>query len=464
MGGHTRRERKSAGKMGSPPFAALLNITSLTDRMMTSYKHRAFGPIAILICFFLALLAVPATKGTLNSVPEPGVSDGIEYDSLAWQLAQGHGFAFDFDDPSFKKPYEEVGAPHGSGRGETTYRPPMLPAVMALFYKAFGRTFAPIRIFNCLVVAMAAMSTFVMVRKRLGLTAAIATTAFLAIDGRTWFFSNKILTEALACFTTVLIVWSLLKFQEEWTNKWAVAVGISLALGFFTRSILIFWFPILAVIIPYLHQEKFSLTPVKQGVKSALVFVVTFMVLTTPWFIRNCVVMGKFAPLGTMGAMSMAAAYSDKALAEKGRWYDLAATGFFPVAPSDRYDTLTKEKRNAAYSQSAALHWIKANPTKLPALALYKVWDLWLPDTPRQTLLFTFFLLGCFLYPVKKHLVIFGAILVANTLGVAVTWSVGNRFLFPVLPVIAILAAGGLCEVYRIYQSYREQPVDSRFE
>ena len=51
---------------------------------------------------------------------------------------------------------------------------------------------------------------------------------------------------------------------------------------------------------------------------------------------------------------------------------------------------------------------------------------------------------GLILWPVATDRRVFAVILLANTLAVAVTWSVGGRFLVPVLPLIHAAAACGV--------------------
>ena len=86
------------------------------------------------------------------------------------------------------------------------------------------------------------------------------------------------------------------------------------------------------------------------------------------------------------------------------------------------------------------------NPTKLPVLALLKVWNEWRPYGVRQTFLLIFAALGLLflLWRVPRAAAVYFCILTACTLSIAITWSVGGRFLVPVLPVAIGLSSLGM--------------------
>lgn len=435
-------------------------IVSKVNRNSSPYIWRVNGDMEVvlkgqkilvsfllLVTLFISFLLVPLNDGTLGSPPELG--DGPDYDCIAYQLAQGNGFSFDWDDAGFRKPYEGKSDYSylfkRTGKGITTYRPPLLPVIMATSYTVFGRAYQPIRVMICLMMALSATILFTVSAERVSYLAAITITLFFVTYNDTWYYSNLILTEAPACFVSAALLWSLLRFEETRCTKWAFVAGLLAAIAFYARSVLVFWFPVIAFIIFWLNRDKMQKTPLKTRLMPVLVFVFSYLLITTPWFVRNCVVLETFAPLGTMGMKNMAIAYSDEALNAKGRWF--APTGRKPLLAPPKVKTATLidgEKASAVYNQSLGMKWIKNNAHKVPLLMGYRVADTWRPETMRKSFLYIFMLLGIIYYPVKRHLPILLGIVIANTIAVAFTWSVGGRFLFPVLPFMAMLAGGGL--------------------
>jgi hypothetical protein len=54
----------------------------------------------------MAFLLPSALRGSLSAPPERG--DAPDYDAIAQQLAKGRGFSVDWDDPAYRKPYEQA--------------------------------------------------------------------------------------------------------------------------------------------------------------------------------------------------------------------------------------------------------------------------------------------------------------------------------------------------------------------
>src|SRR5690606_16847719 len=71
-------------------------------------------------------------------------------------------------------------------------------------------------------------------------------------------------------------------------------------------------------------------------------------------------------------------------------------------------------------------------------------WQLWQPRMHWDALVLALAICGAVLWPSASERRILIAFLAANTVGVGVTWSVGGRFLVPVLPIIHMFASCGL--------------------
>lgn len=408
---------------------------------------KVFFSFVLLITLFTTFLLVSLKKGMLNSPPQIG--DGPDYDCIAYQLAQGNGFSVDWNDPGFRKPYEGKSdydyLLKYTGKGKTTERPPLLPVIMAVSYKIFGREFQAIRVIICLMMALSATILFTVSVERLGYWGGTATTLLFVSYSDTWVYSNVILTEAPACLVSAALLLTLFKVQETRSAKWLVLTGFLAAIAFYARSILIIWFPAIVFVLYWIYRDTTQKTSLQKRLMPILIFCFSCLLFTTPWFIRNCVVTGKFTPLGTMGSRNMPAAYSDEAVSYRGRWFDFSNTKLL--------QTSGRNGKKSADSKHVGIEWIKKNPSKVPLLMAFKTIDTWRPESKKQACLYLLMLLGILFYPIKQHLVILLSVIVANTFAVALTWSVGGRFLFPTLPFMAMLAGGGL---YGAIQHFRK--------
>jgi hypothetical protein len=161
-----------------------------------------------------------------------------------------------------------------------------------------------------------------------------------------------------------------------------------------------------------------------------------------PWAVRNCLVLGSFMPLGSQAWMELPASYSDRALSNGGTWYNLHLAGSYRsvLLPAMQAGG-TGELAVAERGRSQAWAWIKHNVARLPQLFLQRIWsEVRRPGLSRAVPLILV-LLGLVVIrdqPVAQVLI---GILSMNFVSIGLTWSVGGRFLVPVLPVVC-LAAG----------------------
>src|SRR5262249_19457037 len=408
--------------------------------------------------FLLSLLAYAlptALHGNLNAPPEIG--DAHDYDAIGLQLSKGNGFSFNWDDPDYRAPYlrNNQGGEYDSllnrhGEGPTSYRPPVFPALIARTCSLFRREFWPIRVLNSVLMAFACAIAFAMLSSRFGVIPGVLCAGWLVNDVQLQMYSREIMTEAPAAFVTALICWLLLCTVETRTWKASLGLGAMTGVAFLTRSVFVLWMPVIVSAayflslrpnIPWFSISAFSLP--------ALVLA-SFIAVSAPWMVRNCIVLGGVEPLGSMGPANLSAAYSNTAYERRGVWFSLTATGFFDGFRTEEFNKKSLIERDitrANYSRQRAYQWIAENPAKVPLLMYFKVKSLWGIQSPADAVLLFFALLGSLSYLLARprEALALLTLLAACTMAVAVTWDVGGgRFLVPVRPILAMLSALGL--------------------
>jgi len=434
-------------------------LSSLNSRLS---RRWVFWTSIVLIFAGATLFCVLpiASNGRLSYPPQR--DDGPEYEAVAFSLWKGRGFVVDWDDPEFLAPYRRLAATGAyadlearRGKGPTTYRPPLMPAIMAGTYWVFGRQFEPIRVINCLATAGSLVFAFALIFRQFGFFPAwIAAFAFLVWDPRPAFYAGLVLTESLACLLTVVLAWLLLRLARTGGRWAAVLAGICLGLLVLTRGLYTLFVPVLGGMIwlgfraqagdqAILSDDDPGRWPAldrKQRTTLLGLFLAGILLVSTPWMIRNCLVLGAVQPLGTMGTAYLPLGYSDAALYARGAWFDLDKARFFESVPVTG-SNLENEKARARFGQSRAMDWIKQNPHLIPTLIVYKIWHLWRPYAMRDTLMLVCAIFGALLLRSTRYGVVCIVLLAANSLAVGLTWSVGIRFLVPLLPVQLMLAA-----------------------
>lgn len=409
---------------------------------------------SFILCTAVFLLRAERQIG-LGSVPGPG--DEAEYDLLAMELAAGNGFRFDYDNAEWRRPY--LGAnDDGSydillsrhGAAPTTYRPPLFPAVVAGLYTAFGRSFLVVRVFNCVAMGLAGGFAAWIVARRIGFVSGLLFgILFSVVEHRARYHAGLFLTESLATLLATVLALVLIRLIATKQIHCAAAAGVLTGLAILNRPLVALWFPFIVALIGWsLPQRRLFQIAVYSTLTIAVIL---------PWSIRNSLLLGHLSLLGTHGQQNLAAAYSDEAVRQKGIWYRLDGVGFFPEAIDDSRPGIDRERARAAQSQHAALEWMKQNPLKVPFLMLMRVWQLWQPRMHWDALILGLAFLGYACWSNNSDRRIVAALLFANTAAVGVTWSVGGRFLVPLLPIIHLLVAHGFCIAVKAARAGRRQ-------
>lgn len=418
-----------------------MNLSAINRRVSKPWSPAFVGGVVLLIAFAAFLLRASLQVG-LSAPPGPG--DEAEYDLLAMEIAAGHGFRFDYDNAKWRSPYEVANADGAyevvlsrHGAAPTTYRPPLFPTVMAALYAVFGRSFVAVRVFNCCVMAAAGAIAAMLVARRLGaLPGLLCGVLFAIVEHRARYHAGLVLTESLAALFAVAIAAGLIRIARAGGVSSAVVTGCLIGLAILNRPMVVLWLPVLAGLLLWLAPRR--------RIAITIVVMSAAVVTVAPWGIRNTLLLAKFSPLGTHGEQNLTAAYSDDAVRNRGIWINLDDVGFFPPEIDDSRPGIDRELTRAKLSRQAGFAWMQANVAKLPVLAAMRAWQLWQPRMHWDALILGLAVFGLVLWPSASERRIWCGVLLANTLAVAVTWSVAGRFLVPMLPVLHAVAACGL--------------------
>ncbi len=415
--------------------------------MHAAHRHGAW--IITLTAMVLNLVHL-GTHHDLSSPPEIG--DGVDYDSIGLNLARGRGFGIFPGDPEWRAPYEAALAEgrddyaalmqDDSGFQRTTYRPPLLPILLAGIYSTVGRHFIVWRILGCLIAALAAGLTFRLAVKLGGATAGWIAGLLFLIDPYQRHLAGLYLTESMAVLLLVLFTLVLMQVVERPTLGRFAALGVLLSLALLTRGIFIFLLP-LAVLVAVgaawvSRREK--------GVQGLALFVLAAGVLVAPWWIRNCVALDAFMPFGAQGWINMPAAYNDLAIKNGGNWDGNIRDEIFRESGLDTSPGTTRleaERIRADAGRELTMRWIRNNPEKLPRLFITKVMTLWGSSRLGIATLGVAALGIIFSRPLRNRAPVY-AVLAVYTIGVGLTWTTEGRFRVPVMPLVFALCSDAI--------------------
>ncbi len=242
-----------------------------------------------LVALAVRLAYVLAGPG-LDAVPW---SDSVDYHRLAAHLASGRGFTLGPDDALYP----------------TTFRPPLVPALVAPVYALFGPRygFALVlqAILGALVVPAAAAIARVIARdagrpQRLVASASTLTAAAIALWPPLVYFTGALLTETAASLLVTLALLAALRLRTAGGARGALGLGALLALAALARPTAL---PLAAVLLAWLALAG----PRPRGLRArevALALVALALVLL-PWTARNRTVTGAWIPLTSGGGAAL---------------------------------------------------------------------------------------------------------------------------------------------------------------
>ncbi len=381
------------------------------------------------------------------------------------------------------------------GLAATTARPPLLPFINAMIYAVVPRgptAFAVMRVLLAICIAVAgsvAVAISVRVVSQLTkrwwptLVAAMVTMALTVLDRTVRSYATDFLTEPVALLLTQLWVWSLcelllvpilhpskpssdqpahLRWQLPWQReRWLVGIsGVLLGLMVLTRSLMVLWIPgvwlmiLLATRIRYRNFfslnafDRVLLPTFSEDCRRATAIVGIAMVVCAPWWIRNCIVLKNFMPLGTQGPITLVGGYNDDAIALKGQWH---------VGPEIRLrreaeievpnaDIPAREVHVARRASAQVKTWIRQHLGTLPNLAWVRLKNEWNPYNGRALAFRLAALVGlCWLFTLHRSAaLLLGGVIIVNSITVMMLYSVGGRFLVPTYGILYTLAGIGI--------------------
>jgi hypothetical protein len=410
--------------------------------MNTTLLRRIVFTAIFFISFGIYVMRA-STIGALSEPPEIG--DGHDYDAIAFNVWQGRGFGYYWSDANWRQPYEGIRRyrlvlTRQSEYYPTTYRPPAMPYLLSAVYAVTGRSFTAWRVVNCGITAGAVTTAGIISAQFAGIPAAVITAAILLQSRELTRYSGMFMTEPLATLMVALLAWTWVLYASAgWTTRRAIAAGIAMGGLLAARTIFILTMPVL-LILPGRDLSFGS----KLAWKTKAICLATAIIVISPWWIRNIVVLDAFMPLGTQGGINLPMGFGPRALQSQGVWAQNRGDGW-PEIAAMKLDVVTSEVMLAKHRQTLTLNWMMDNPgLVLHLMRLHvsqelkpgrDVYSRWLLPAAAVSALILWKLPGVWVLVL---------IVCGNIFSVAMTYSSGGRFMVPVQPLLAALVAAAV--------------------
>ncbi|MBI4981625.1 MAG: glycosyltransferase family 39 protein [Candidatus Omnitrophica bacterium] len=227
-----------------------------------------------LFIIFIAALVVRLLF--LLSPVETGDSD--EYRTYGENLVNYHIFSFSENNP--KVP--------------STFRTPVYPFFIAVFYWLFGINDMPVFIVQCIISALTCLLVYFIALDLFDKRIAFGSGLICALHPFLSWTATTLMTETLFTF---IFTGAVLLFVKAFRYQRALLFfigGILLGAATLTKPTSQFFFVYVLVFLLLLNPRKVFL-------KNAFVFLLGFVILLIPWGIRNYRVTGEFIPISSGG-------------------------------------------------------------------------------------------------------------------------------------------------------------------
>jgi 4-amino-4-deoxy-L-arabinose transferase-like glycosyltransferase len=403
----------------------------------------------------------------------PIISDLFEVHNIAWNLAHGKGYRFDWDDAGWRKLLLTAGGDSipdyilaRRGSHPTMFRPPLSPLVVAGLIRLFpDHSFLAWRVFDCAAFSLAVCLLCEIAYVNGSIAGLIAMLVMVLNDSLLRIFVPGCWTEGLAFDLLCGIAWLLANPRRLKCTNFCLLAGLAVGLLCLDRAVfVVMMLPVCGLLA---IARPGSVTARVRGF--ALILAIAILP-QLPWWARNIDVSGRFLPLGTQGGFNLPDEYGDIVL-QHHSWIGLGiGQAWTPLSVPDRdiprppgfteesfaklYDgnrrmqamtaasvcgSLQSEIAVSDRGTQTALHWIRTHRRLIPELMLYKAEELVAYFHIPLIVSGLIAVIGFAALPAHRRLLVFLAAIVVMYFGVvSLTHVVHARFLIPILPAVYI--------------------------
>ena len=417
------------------------------------YREGAATPLTrwvllVLVCVGLAarLGVAVALDGGLNEGPKPG-SDDFEYDSYAWNVAQGRGYrgiSPDVTDPEHL----------------TAYRPPGTSLAWAGVYRLFGHRYAGVRVLHGIVGAATILLVYWIGQRCFGRSVGLLAAGAYTVWPTSLLYSSALMSEPLGSFWLMGYVAVSLLFAGRPSGSRALWAGLLLGLAILTRPNAGLMVPLAGLWAAYQFRGR------PRILLLALAIPIVSLLTLAPWAYRNYVVFDAFIPLSTGGGDVFLGA-NNSIVATDPIYYGYWIWPGEIAEYRNALRPLNNEIERDRLARKLALSWLKENRDKWWYLAHSRVRRAWTPVllprspkfyrlamllswTPVLTLMLVSFFPTLIDFLRKRHPGwLLHLVIVHVAAGSIVFWG-SSRFRYPIEGLCIILTCAALVWVYRL--------------
>lgn len=296
-------------------------------------QHRGFSFALIF------LVALGFRSCAVISRPETPIADPADYHQLAVALAEGHGYV-------------------NTAGAETAWRPPGYPAFLSVIYRVAGpsvraATFAQAFVGSLTVLLLMLFSSTIFGR----LESIVAGCIAAVYPGLVW-LPRLLLSENLSLLLTLTTIWSIAMYLKSRRLWWLALFGVVGGLNTLVRGGNLLLPALIGTVLlaVTLKNRSVNWKPLCAGL---LLAAAAFIIVLTPWTVRNYRVFHRFVPIATQDGLTLYASYWPPQENGKLIWGTLPGTEDPNVATATK---LEDEVAASKYLQHVTMQRLREQP------------------------------------------------------------------------------------------------------
>ena len=276
----------------------------------------------------------------------------VEFVEIATNLAEGKGFY-------------RVDEIEGELRSA---RPPLYPLILAGLYISFGKRSIPPVILQSIIGVLTVLFVYLIARQIFSKEVGILASILAAIYPYFVFHDTNLQETALFTLLSAVTVFFLLKTSKYRHLSDSFLAGVFLSFAVLTRTTLLLTLPFAVLWLMFVLKNNRT--------KMVLVMLLGFVIVSSPWLIRNVVIYGK-PVFDIRSGVALWVGHNPYTLT--GYPYEhidkmtAKAWAAIPDVEKKEYSSLSEIKRDSWFKQKA-IQFIRENPSNVLKGAILKVY------------------------------------------------------------------------------------------
>jgi len=254
-----------------------------SDTQTLSNNHR----VVIFTIIFVVALGVRGF--VVMSQPETPIADAADYHEIAVSLADGRGYV------------NAAGHP-------TAWRPPAYPAFLSLIYRISGPGAPAATIIQSVVGALTVLMLMLLGSTIVNHSETVIAGVIAAVyPGLVW-LPRLLLSENLSLLLTLMTLWSVAMYLKSRRGWWLVLFGAVSGLNTLVRGGNLA-LPMMLGAGLLIVAFRSSSAERKRNFTALLLAIAAFIVVLTPWTVRNYGLFHRFVPVATQEGLTLYGSY-----------------------------------------------------------------------------------------------------------------------------------------------------------